>query len=362
MLRKLHKLEALRGFAALYVFAGHLLLERVIDKHSIGGFFLRFGQEAVVLFFIISGFVVYYSTVAHKDTSFATYFWRRFRRIYPIFLLALLVSYLCAAISLGEMPGVNGVQLLGNLLMLQDFKSGKPGVWIDPFLGNTPLWSLAYEWWFYMMFFPMFLHVPNRFQLHLVALISSIGFVTYSFAPNQISLFLLYFMLWWSGVELARTYLNGKQLSLHSQRTILIYLTGLTALTALPLVYAQSKGSALEFGVHPVLEFRHFFACLMLIVGGLMWHRARWKGFESLLGVFSVVSPISYAIYVFHYPLAVSSTYLSNLPSSQQVLGYAVITIALAFLAEGPFQNYLNRRFPISSRSQRRNESKSSPT
>lgn len=136
----------LRGFAAAYVFAGHLLLARLPQGFGGARFLLSFGQEAVMVFFLLSGFVIFHSTHQHRDKSFAGYFYRRWKRIYPIFLLALGLAWLVAWVSSGVKPAVSGRELAGNLLMLQDFGFAKPGVWVTPFLGNLPLWSLSYEW------------------------------------------------------------------------------------------------------------------------------------------------------------------------------------------------------------------------
>ncbi len=153
---RFRKLEMLRGFAAAYVFAGHLALSKLPQGYGSFRLLLSFGQEAVMVFFLLSGFVVFYSTHNHKDKSFRGYFARRWKRIYPIFILSFLVAFLCAYASTGSMPHISGRDLAGNLLMFQDFSYAKPGVFVSPFLGNSPLWSLSYEWWFYMLFFPIF--------------------------------------------------------------------------------------------------------------------------------------------------------------------------------------------------------------
>ena len=102
MKAKLQKLEMLRGFAALYVFATHFVPARVLSKESGMGFVFRFGQEAVMLFFLLSGFVIYYSTAKQGDKSFRPYFARRLRRIYPIYLIALALSF--ASVTLPGHP------------------------------------------------------------------------------------------------------------------------------------------------------------------------------------------------------------------------------------------------------------------
>lgn len=344
MKSKLHKLEMLRGFAALYVFAGHFAAARLFPKNSDPGLFLRFGQEAVMLFFLLSGFVVYYSTAKNGDTEFRPYFIRRLRRIYPIFLLALIISGI-NAVMISSSGGVNWSfqQLSGNLFMLQDFKGGKPGVWVSPLFGNVALWSLSYEWWFYMLFFPIYRFVRPNLQIHVVAALSIAGFVTFMLHPNQLSLFLMYFILWWCGAELGRAYLERSTPTFTSQKTSIVYLTLLTALVASPVVYFLRLHQPLAFGMHPVLELRHFGACLIFLVGGLWWARAHWIGFRKLFGAFALVAPISYALYVLHYPLAVKSTFLKDLPTWLQVIGYLLVTFFIAYLAEVPFQNWINR-------------------
>jgi hypothetical protein len=41
--------------------------------------------------------------------------------------------------------------LLGNIFMLQDVISLKPNVISAVYMGNGVLWSLSYEWWFYIL-------------------------------------------------------------------------------------------------------------------------------------------------------------------------------------------------------------------
>lgn len=299
-----------------------------------------------MLFFIISGFVVFYSTAKHGDSSFLPYFARRARRIFPIFFLALALSFVTVfLLGHATAPRLSLRQLLGNVLMLQDFSGGKPGVRVSPFGGNLPLWSLSYEWWFYMLFFPIYRFVPPRLQIHLAAAFSFLGFTTFLFYPNQASLFLMYFILWWSGAELGRSYLNRVPLTIASQSRSIFYLTLFTTLVAAPVFYALHRRQSLSFGIHPVLEFRHFSACLVFLVIGLLWARLSWVGFRFIFGAFAFVAPISYALYVFHFPLAVTSSYLAGLEFLPlQLAGYIAITFLFAYLAEVPFQNWVNRK------------------
>ena len=65
---KIKKLDTIRAFAALYVMIAHFGM----------GFFkgtnysipFRFAQEAVMLFFLLSGFVIYISFIKNPNISF----------------------------------------------------------------------------------------------------------------------------------------------------------------------------------------------------------------------------------------------------------------------------------------------------
>ena len=81
---KILEFEFLRGFAAFYVFFHHTVFQfNIIEKNSILGKLFSFGQEAVMLFFLLSGYVIALSLMKRKY-SFYEYLKHRFLRIYPI--------------------------------------------------------------------------------------------------------------------------------------------------------------------------------------------------------------------------------------------------------------------------------------
>ncbi len=86
---KLEKLDAIRGFVALYVALGHWV-DRNDTIHQFIKDILRFGQQSVILFFLLSGFVIYIATTNTENMPFRDYFIKRFRRIYPVMIGALL--------------------------------------------------------------------------------------------------------------------------------------------------------------------------------------------------------------------------------------------------------------------------------
>jgi peptidoglycan/LPS O-acetylase OafA/YrhL len=334
--KHLGKLETLRGGAASYVILHHLD-QAFPFKYNAFNYFFRFGQEAVILFFIISGFVIIYSTP--PKISFKQYFIKRFRRIYPLFIAALVLGYLVECIHFRKFFTPDFQNLLGNLINFQDFKSGKPGVWISPFAGNLPLWSLSYEWWFYMFFFPIYKFIPVGFQKYIVLVISIIGWASYIVFPNQISLFLLYFIIWWGGVELCRTYLKDGVHSFRNTFVIWISLFIICILLMSQLFYYPF--SELKFGLHPVLEIRHFTSALIIIIIALLWSKIGFKGFK-FLNIFKPIAPISFALYIFHYPVLIKLQvdFIESIIIQKIIL--LILLILFSILMEVNFQKIIN--------------------
>src|SRR6187402_1469203 len=147
---KFKKLEAIRGFAALYVVANHIVgwtfLKEVLPPLVRLPF--RMGQEAVILFFLLSGFVIYLSESRSTNIDFPKYFLKRFVRIYPILIVAFLLSIIAAFINQHHFVRADARDLVGNIFMMQDLTT-KPGYFVLPFLDNSPLWTLSYECGFY---------------------------------------------------------------------------------------------------------------------------------------------------------------------------------------------------------------------
>ena len=71
-MKKIILADAVRGFAASYVFACHLVISSFPETARWTVLF-RFGQEGVMLFFLLSGFVIMYSMETGSDKSFGTY-------------------------------------------------------------------------------------------------------------------------------------------------------------------------------------------------------------------------------------------------------------------------------------------------
>jgi peptidoglycan/LPS O-acetylase OafA/YrhL len=106
--RHIHALDALRGIAAVCVMYSHILyvygtkdlwVASARQGNVVGIFLARTpagiffaGGEAVILFYILSGFVLSLPLLAERPQSYGTFAIRRICRIYPPYVVALFVA------------------------------------------------------------------------------------------------------------------------------------------------------------------------------------------------------------------------------------------------------------------------------
>ena len=337
------QLEAARGAAAAYIALSHIVGNQTSEPWIIRAA-LGFGQEVVILFFLISGFVIHWSVVHKPDMGFGAYLRARTLRIYPLFLLTL---GLAAAIAHSHEPSDPRASLgtfFGNVLMLQDWGTIKPGVWVETYAGVLALWSLSYEWWFYMLYFPIAKKIPATAQAGVVAAVSVSQALLYAWYPNQASRFLIYFCIWWVGVELAKATINRMPLNLRTLRLPLGTVALVTLVLAIGAWQWPASGRLLRAGTHPILELRHFIAALGITGIALVWHRFKWAGFKKLIGPFVFVAPWSYALYVLHEPIGVHAKWFDFIPDHRLRIVLTLLLVSMsAWLAERYFQTWCRR-------------------
>jgi peptidoglycan/LPS O-acetylase OafA/YrhL len=178
-------LDALRGFAALSVLLNHwrdafFVDYEAIARHSplMNAAYLvtGLGHQYVIVFFVLSGYLVGGSVLRSVQTgkwSWRAYLLARFSRLYVVLLPALLLGGALDWLGM-HLPGTEAVYsgnsgmhalvvnvhgtltwpiLAGNGLFLQTI--AVPGISryaVPTFGSNGALWSLSYEFWYYLAF------------------------------------------------------------------------------------------------------------------------------------------------------------------------------------------------------------------
>ncbi|MCA9883172.1 MAG: acyltransferase [Anaerolineae bacterium] len=306
-------LDLTRWIAALAVVMGHFRSYMFINAGGVENnniltrifyFVTGFGHEAVIIFFVLSGFLVGGKALSNVNAgkfNLKTYSIKRFSRIYLVVFLALPLGAALDLIGMhyfnqaGMYNGTYSFQLgspvfsaqmqltpgvaLGNLFMLQT-------VTVPPLGTNLPLWSLANEFWYYILF-PLCLSILLwRSEIFNPVISSILIIVLILFLPNKI---VLYFTLWLLGVVIAfihRSLVKPRILSF--------------GLFFASLLFAR-------FGIFPGWFFSDLVVAstFALTINALVNAESRVVKNQRVNKLNQTLSGFSYSLYAIHYPIMV---------------------------------------------------------
>lgn len=131
-------LDELRGISILFV----MLCHGTVLWNWMPSEFSGYGFHGVVLFFIVSGYLITRILMDTRDTPsyFSTFYINRFFRIWPLMLVALLVSAL--------LNSATAKYVVFNLLLVNNYAYAYG---IEPMFRTDVMWSLAIEEQFYLI-------------------------------------------------------------------------------------------------------------------------------------------------------------------------------------------------------------------
>lgn len=199
-----YKLNIARAISALIVLLVHLRgslfvpYNELIESKNIINFFLffvtRLGHECVLIFFVLSGFLVGGQSLGeyfNKNFSIKKYFINRFSRMWAVLIPTLLFGWLIDSQSMLIDSSLDYFRytltfptFIGNLFFMQT-------IIVPSFGSNVPLWSLACEFWYYIIF-PVFVilgftsSIPKT--LKYIGLILLVGLLSF-LIPKIMQLF-----------------------------------------------------------------------------------------------------------------------------------------------------------------------------
>lgn len=320
----LRALDVLRGLLAVYVLAGHArwLLWTGQAKWADGSHpvwqnvlaassgLLRYGHEAVMVFFVLSGFFIHLRAAQQQakggSVSFcsADFFRRRVRRLLPPYALALVVTVAADSVGRQICPALYAGQI-GDVLLDENFAhknfttaavlpalAGLPSAGGVDFGSNGPLWSLAYEVVYYALY-PLWLLLRQRTAV--AAYVIPVGVAVAVVVAPQLrfaSAVLASWPLWIAGAALAECLSRSASIK-HGW-------------LALPV------GAAL---VLATLVPNHSLRLPLYVIGGValvLFFATRPASFLHS-GPVRLVESLglgSYSIYIFHFPLLVLASAL----------------------------------------------------
>lgn len=174
---KLDSLQIVRAFAMLMVFFIHLdaFSTRIFNVPIFSGFFMPGGDAGVNIFFVLSGFIIFYVHKGDigKKVNFFPYLIKRFSRIYPTYWVANLMiiplHFLLPQFGQGYERQLN--YIVSSLLLLPQPQA--------PIIHAA--WSLSNEMFFYLMFsFLIIFSFKKIFPLLFILIAGSIFNMVYS--------------------------------------------------------------------------------------------------------------------------------------------------------------------------------------
>lgn len=178
----LHSIDSLRAIAAIVVVVGHIELFKLTSNVSNAFFNMPLGNTGVILFFVISGFLISLLLLREKEDSkkisIKKFYVRRILRIWPLYFIILGLSALIYSYWPDWLSLVLCVALLPNI----------PHIITGCAWSVSPqIWSIGVEEQFYLMWPVLMKYIKSKLNLILILII-----VIYTVLPFIMHLFFLW--------------------------------------------------------------------------------------------------------------------------------------------------------------------------
>ncbi|MBK6414307.1 acyltransferase [Sphingopyxis sp.] len=343
----MHSIQLLRAIAALLVvlYHGQLAISTrfATPAFAVETYLFAFGAVGVHIFFVISGFIMVYTT--HVDPSFVArdFLRKRIFRIYPMYWVCVGL-YLVAHNFIGSPYQLSGSEILGALALYPEHASAIIG----------PAWTLSFEMFFYLCF-GIAMKLGATRGLVILGAVFMLSIATGFFFPIE--------------GALGRLITNSLLLEFIAGAAI----GWLLATGRLPrrggsvvlLLAISLFGAGIAFGYDRFPSVAMWgIPSTLLVAGAVIWENS--LGFKKELRKFSHFGNSSYVLYLIHLiVITLTITLAAHVPAIKMVEP-ALAALAIAGLsllvAEGlhawierPMTRWLNRLFgpPLDERRRR---------
>lgn len=290
------------------------------------------GYEAVMIFFVLSGYFVGTSVV--KSMIEGTFSWKKYlidrlSRLYTVLIPVLLISYIVIQLDIFFLDNsekyseyIKIEYLISSLFFLQFNDNYK-------FAYNAPLWSLAYEFWYYILFpsiLSIFYYKNFIIKIIFVIITSLILYLT--------SDLFVYFLLWLMGIIPAICINN----QIYKHNKFLLILSGIIFFIFLNsgyIIYGTNHLS--EIPIHYLFDFLVAISFTVFIY--FMTRELNFIANYSFLRYGVIGSSFSYTLYLIHYPMLHSMVdilkYIKTTTGIQSLylnISYYLVMLIIIFL------------------------------
>ncbi len=309
-------LDLMRGIAAWAVMWGHVRGNFFVDFQNLQhpNLFLKavyfvtgFGHQAVMVFFVLSGFLIsssVFNGLAAGNGSWRDYSINRVSRLYAVLIPGLLLGFVWdkTGSSLFASTGLYAYPLQGFGALIAQ-KQMTAGVFVGnlffvqtilcPVFGsNGPLWSLANDFWYYVLFPVGLLALIgwSRGTLRRAVPLTVAAVVLAVFLGREM---LMGFVIWMAGCVLLMAYSKLREFPKRWVAPYIVFtlMILIACLAAARLGKSQVLGADLSVG----LAFALFLFGVLQIDFSMRSHT-----YSNLARFFAA---FSYSLYVLHFPV-----------------------------------------------------------
>ena len=291
-------LDLARFIAALLVVLTHCVQHGLFASSA--GLPL-FGREAVMVFFVLSGFVIAYST-SDRALTLKQYVVARSARIYSVAIPVVLLCFLLAVLlaDAAQLPPELTYQARKPYLYLPLHFLFMGELWT---LSETPpwliqYWSLGYEVWYYVLFGVVFyLRGARRLLLGTLVLLV-MGYKLWLLLP-----------VWLAGVWL---YKHQKDLPLSVTQARLGWLATIVALCAYKYFGLDVSLRALGIQIWPFPDLRlgnadrylaDYVVCMLVVLNFALARQCALAGLQAVSVPIRTLAAYTFTLYLIHGPV-----------------------------------------------------------
>lgn len=304
-------ISLLRGLAAVEVAAAHLRAHAFPGYATVAeptlwfqtlAFVTGFAHQAVVVFFILSGWLVGGSLLnkAGQERAIKHYAIDRLTRLW-IVLIPTFVLIIAAALIMGKLDPQVGSLAPGNEYSVATFLGnlfGLQTLLVPVFGSNFPLWSLTNETWYYVLFPLLVVMCTPRSMRARVAGFAGAALIAW-FLNGPI---LLYFSLWLMGAAGSRI-----RVDTHAAIRWLLF-----ALLAAISVHGRMRGETDDLDAESFIQDFIFSVAFVLWLCSLQYELPPAARFVvNLRQAGNFFAAFSFTLYVLHVPLIGLAAYLT---------------------------------------------------
>lgn len=295
-------LDLMRFFAAIWVLLSHVAQFGAVNADAFP-WLPESGRDAVVIFFVLSGFVIAY-TCNERDKGPLNYISARAGRIYSVVIPVLLLTVVLDLVFmwLGSDKSFYPLYQYEKLYAYIPFHLLFGGeIWFlseQPFT-NPPYWSLGYEVWYYVLF-GLFFYLKGWWKaVLLILLFAFIGYKLWILLP-----------VWWAGVWL---YNNIGKFTISKAFARLLFWGSIVAYLGfsysplqLYLIHFPSEFLGVEYASSPLGSAKKFLSDYVvcgLFVINVMAYRYSQYSLVKYDSIIKTAAGYTFVLYLAHAPI-----------------------------------------------------------